>query len=238
MAKLPVLWCTGNPYVTKKPFPREGSVTRSFYVFFVVSLKQLFKEQTSVIWDAMMLVWRHILHGGFTGTGTVHGDVIKWKHFPRYWPFVRGFHRSSVDSPYKDQYRGAMICSLICALINGWANDRDACDLRRHRAHYDVTVMLTIVKSTCAKLRFTPLCLALLYPSDVIYWYLCKFNCWHKLNVHVHNLLMILGPHIKSTHLKNIPQQFTDSVLYLIGFIFNCAHGMTQTVFRNTADYK
>ena len=23
-------------------------------------------------------------------------DVIKWKHFPRYWPFVRGIHRSPV----------------------------------------------------------------------------------------------------------------------------------------------
>ena len=23
-----------------------------------------------------------------------HDDVIKWKHFPRYWPFVRVFHRS------------------------------------------------------------------------------------------------------------------------------------------------
>ena len=22
-----------------------------------------------------------------------HDDVIKWKHFPRYWPFVRGCHR-------------------------------------------------------------------------------------------------------------------------------------------------
>ena len=24
----------------------------------------------------------------------IHDDVIKWKHFPRYWPFVRGIHRS------------------------------------------------------------------------------------------------------------------------------------------------
>ena len=24
----------------------------------------------------------------------VHDDVIKWKHFPRFWPFVRGIHRS------------------------------------------------------------------------------------------------------------------------------------------------
>ena len=23
---------------------------------------------------------------------TFHDDVIKWKHFPRYWPFVRGIH--------------------------------------------------------------------------------------------------------------------------------------------------
>ena len=27
---------------------------------------------------------------------TIHDDVIKWKHFPRYWPFVRGNHRSPV----------------------------------------------------------------------------------------------------------------------------------------------
>ena len=25
-----------------------------------------------------------------------HDEVIKWKHFPRYWPFVRGIHRSPV----------------------------------------------------------------------------------------------------------------------------------------------
>ena len=30
-----------------------------------------------------------------------HDDVIKWKHFPRYWPFVRGIHRSPVDSHHK-----------------------------------------------------------------------------------------------------------------------------------------
>ena len=35
-----------------------------------------------------------------------HDDVIKWKHFPRYWPFVRGIHRLSVNSPNKGQWRG------------------------------------------------------------------------------------------------------------------------------------
>ena len=33
----------------------------------------------------------------------IHDDVIKWKHFPRNWPFVRGIHRSQVISPHKGQ---------------------------------------------------------------------------------------------------------------------------------------
>ena len=31
---------------------------------------------------------------------SLHDDVIKWKHFPRYWPFVRGIHRSTVNSTH------------------------------------------------------------------------------------------------------------------------------------------
>ena len=71
-----------------------------------------------------------------------HDDVIKWKHFPRYWPFVRGIHRSPVNSPHKGQWRGALMFTLICTRINGWVNNREAGDLRRYRAHYDVIVMI------------------------------------------------------------------------------------------------
>ena len=70
-----------------------------------------------------------------------HDDVIKWKHFQRYWLFVRGIHRSPVNSPHKGQWRGAMKFSLICTWINVWVNNRKAGDLRRNRAHYDITVM-------------------------------------------------------------------------------------------------
>ena len=52
-----------------------------------------------------------------------------------------GIHRSPANSPQKCLYRGALMLSLICAWINGWANTRDAGDLRRHRAHHDVTVL-------------------------------------------------------------------------------------------------
>ena len=68
-------------------------------------------------------------------------DVIKWKHFPRYWPFMRGIHRSPVNSTHKGQWRGALMFSFICARINGWVNNRGAGDLRRHCAHYDVIVI-------------------------------------------------------------------------------------------------
>ena len=70
-----------------------------------------------------------------------HDDVIKWKHFLRHWPFVRGIHQSAVNSPHKGQWYGALIFSLICARTNGWANHLDASDLRCHHTHYDVTVM-------------------------------------------------------------------------------------------------
>ena len=68
-------------------------------------------------------------------------DVIKWKHFPRYWPFVRGIHRPPVNSPHKGQWRGALISSLICVWINGWVHNPEAGDLRRSRAYYDVSVI-------------------------------------------------------------------------------------------------
>ena len=61
---------------------------------------------------------------------TSHDDVMEWKHFPRYWPFLWGI------------YRPALMFSLISAWINGRVNNREAGDLRHHRGHYDVTVML------------------------------------------------------------------------------------------------
>ena len=71
-----------------------------------------------------------------------YDDVIKWNHFPRYWPVVRGIHRSPVNSPHKSQWRGALFF-FICAWIYGWVNNGEVGDLRRLRVHYDVTVMTT-----------------------------------------------------------------------------------------------
>ena len=94
--------------------------------------------------ELCMLKTRHycalrILHA--QGWQSSHDDVIQWKQFLRYWPFVGGMHRSSVNSPHKGQWSGALMFSLICAWINGWVNTSEAGDLRRHRAPYDITLM-------------------------------------------------------------------------------------------------
>ena len=78
----------------------------------------------------------------------IHDDVIKWKHFSPYWPFVRGFHRSPVIFPHKGQWCGALQFSLICVWINGWINNRETGDLRRHGTNYDVTVMIVSTKES------------------------------------------------------------------------------------------
>ena len=74
---------------------------------------------------ALRLMWRHLME-------TLSALLA----------FVRGIHRSHVNSPNKGQWRRALMFSLICAWINGWVNNRKAGDWRLHRAHYDVTVML------------------------------------------------------------------------------------------------
>ena len=79
----------------------------------------------------------YIIQGCFTH----HDDVIKWKHFQRYWHFLWGIHRWPVNSSHKGHSRGALMFSLICAWTNGCASNRDAGYLRRHHAHYDVPVM-------------------------------------------------------------------------------------------------
>ena len=104
------------------------------------------------------------------GLGT-QTDVIKWKHFPRYWPLARGIPRWPVNSPYKAQWRGALMFSLIRAWTNNCVNNRDAGDLRRHRVHYNVAVM---IGSSNAKTWFK------FDPSSKLHWLISSLmrNFW------------------------------------------------------------
>ena len=70
----------------------------------------------------------------------INDEVIKWKHFPRYWPFVRGNHRSpgeflaqrAVTRSFKVYFDLRLNRRLRKHSWDWW--------LRRYRAHYDVIV--------------------------------------------------------------------------------------------------
>ena len=113
------------------------------FISLIFNIPQLIIEQIltdcGIIRPYVTYIWGNI------GPSHYHDDVIKWKHFLCYWPFVRGFHRSPVNSPHKGQWCGALIFSLICTWIKGWVNNCEPGDLRRHRAHHDVTVMTVSV---------------------------------------------------------------------------------------------
>ena len=97
-----------------------------------------------------------------------HDDVIKYNHFPRYWPFVRGIHRSPVNSPHKGQWRGALIFSFICAWINhlskqSWGWWFEPRPLWRHSnvyyLHHDPTSVIDIMKLESSLLNWSgPFC--------------------------------------------------------------------------------
>ena len=158
--------CAGNSPVPGE-FPAQMPVTRSFDVFFYLRLnKRLSKQSWGWRFETLSCsLWRHcndsvVIHWNENvatptwlpspdtlevvkkTSSSAQDDVIKWKHFPRYWPFMRGIHRSPVNSTHKGQWRGALMFSFICVWINGWVNNREAEDLRRYRTHYDVIVMV------------------------------------------------------------------------------------------------
>ena len=68
--------------------------------------------------------WRHQMETFSALLAICAGNSPVPGEFPAQWPVTR-----------------ALMFSLICAWINGWVNNREAGDLRRHRAHYDVIVM-------------------------------------------------------------------------------------------------
>ena len=116
-----------------------SSFLHSDYCILMVSiLSQLQTERLMEIYGEGV---SSLSPSAFSTTGISHDDVIKRKHFPRYWPFVQGIHQSPVKSPHKGQWRGALMFSLICVWINGLVNNRKAGDLRYYRTHYDVIVM-------------------------------------------------------------------------------------------------
>ena len=131
-------WVGSDLHILALRLNKTG-ILRCFHPIIHQSLQSLPRQQDNTVVTSSSFVVM-VMCGNFQLL-RYHDDVMKWKYFPRYWPFVRGIHRPPVNSPHKGQRRGALIFSLISAWINGLVNNREAGDLRRHRAHYDVIVL-------------------------------------------------------------------------------------------------
>ena len=93
-------WLVNSPHkwpVTRKMFPFDGVIKwcrASSGNYVVYTVKNVFIH-VSLESNGFVL---SSLTGGHQSTWPMkscrHDDVIKWKHFPCYWPFVRGIHRS------------------------------------------------------------------------------------------------------------------------------------------------
>ena len=131
---------------------------------------------------------QHMTKVGFSNIAHAHDDVIKWKHFPRNWPFVWGIHRSTVNSPHKCQWRGALMFSLICVWMNGWVNNRETSDLRRHHAHYNVIVMwyrpCRRIQPPSFRHETSPVCL-IFHVFSYMYWTAIHMEI-HKSFIDIH----------------------------------------------------
>ena len=117
--------------------------------------------------------------------------------------------RSPVNSPHKGQWHGALMFSLICARINGWVNNREADDLRRHQAHCDVIVMgfylthwrrdkMTAIFQTAFSIAFS-------WVTIVVFWW--KFHWtlfpWIQLTIFQHWFRWWLGAGQATSHYLN-----------------------------------
>ena len=148
-------------------------------------------------------------------SGCFHDDVIKWKHFPRYWPIVSGIHRSPVNSPHKCQWHGALMFSMICAWTNSWANNGDAGDLRHHRAHYDVMVMLKTIREYWSSFSQNQSIWRLEFPILMVYKVLSKHWIGHYQS--------LIRPNTHQALAKS--SQLAFAVFFQYGrFIFRLCH--------------
>ena len=101
-------------------------------------------DMRSIKWFIIhvMCVLHCNVNTGISGRRTeslIHDDVIKWKHFPRYWPFVRGIHRTPVNSPHKgpvtrslDVFFDLLLNKRLSKQSWGWWFETPSCPLWRH----------------------------------------------------------------------------------------------------------
>ena len=124
-------WPVNSPHkgpVSRKKFPFDGVIMKRFC--FIVKEFNSARGAYHHIWmsqktSCLLFMMMSSKGDSSVVTGPLWGESSGYRLIPL----------------TKGQWRWALMFSLICAWTNDWVNSRDAGNLRRHRAHDDVTVM-------------------------------------------------------------------------------------------------
>ena len=117
------------------PFSLNG-VTGALTKPLMLNVGRVCRPKTTLTDNSMTYTYN-----GPRQSGGKYDDVIKWNIFRVTGPLCGEFtgHRWIPLTQASDAELWCFL--LICTWINGWVNNREAGDLIRHRAHYDVAIM-------------------------------------------------------------------------------------------------
>ena len=137
-----------------------------------------FKKRPIQQWHQCIICW------------SVHMMTLSNETLSALLGFCAGNSPVTGEFPHKGQWCGALMFSLIWVWINDGVNNRDAGDLRCHRAPYDVTVMM----------RFLLPCIALL--CHVIHCHMSSLrpmaferSAWYNMLSGIH-MILSSGPRL------------------------------------------
>ena len=130
--------------IANKRFPLKSVVGETFRAFSAHAQPTIYVSGKRPILGVYVWLtpwWRHQMETFFALLALCEGNP----------PATGGFRH------IERKWRGALMFSLICTWTNSWTNNRDAGDLRRRRAHHDVTVMRTEMTSTISFPLYLPM---------------------------------------------------------------------------------
>ena len=144
-----------------------------------------------------------------------HDDVIKWKHFPHYWPFVQGIHRSPVNSPAQrpvmrsfDVFFDLHLNKGLSKQWWGWWFETPSCPLWRHCNDTERLVHCICVTSF--------ICLLIAAISQGCYWCINKGHFTEDVWLVVYKWLKNRCLKFKSTSSLQATRNVTKYYMYSI----------------------
>ena len=130
----------------------NGCISRSAYRF-QSGLPVLIAMRPSSNWAISAAILLSTISSSLTASKCPHKLYTAFTP-PQKWGFMMTSSNGNIfrvtghlcgESPHKGQWCGAVVFSLICVWINGWVNNREAGDLRRYPANYNVSVMILVL---------------------------------------------------------------------------------------------